>query len=495
MAIFSSITIGNSPSVVLVASLSASSRTSYNQEADKVVFNYTITANLTNSSSYLGSGYAITGTFGNIKEYDGIRRTNSITIKSSSASWSGTTKHSVSGTFYKLIAKNQATLDANVSFSSSSTWGGSGGSTSASVSIPAPLWRATYTDGTDINTITYYTNVAPECPFIKDGYNFVKWVERNNPNFVLNPGQSFTLDSNYIFNPVWEEKYVRPTFSTVNAYRQDEDVVVEFSYNEGYNASISSAQIIVKDTPSITWENIGTNKYKTHDLSLDIQYDISVVLSITNEITGEADGTITGATFVSAIGVTIDINADGVGVCFGDECPDIDDLAWIDKGIYIAEDWDIYMAKDNIGSVAMALTTPATLPYCSCRGTGTMSSTTSPNKITLTSAGLIARSSTADFLISDGGLKCVRAGVVMVSGNVYYSTTAAAANIGVYIYKGAAEITSAYYEGVAGGAVSCAPIIIPVEAGEILYLYERASTSCTIHKENVATHLDVIYLA
>ena len=132
--------------------------------------------------------------------------------------------------------------------------------------------------------------------------------------------------------------------------------------------------------------------------------------------------------------------------------------------------------------------------YCSCRGTGTMSSTTSPSKVTLTSAGLIARSSSADFLISDGGLKCVRAGVVMVSGSVYYTMTAAR-NVGVYIFKGANEITSAYdYYGVSG-AVSCAPIIIPVEAGEILYLYERASASSTVDKANAATHLDVIYLA
>ena len=132
--------------------------------------------------------------------------------------------------------------------------------------------------------------------------------------------------------------------------------------------------------------------------------------------------------------------------------------------------------------------------YCSCRGTGTMSSTTSPSKITLTSAGLIARSSNADFLISDGGLKCVRAGVVMVSGSIYYTMTASR-NVGVYIFKGANEITSAYdYYGVSG-AVSCAPIIIPVYAGDILYLYERASASSTVDKANAATHLDVIYLA
>ena len=134
------------------------------------------------------------------------------------------------------------------------------------------------------------------------------------------------------------------------------------------------------------------------------------------------------------------------------------------------------------------------LAYCSCRGTGTMSSTTSPSKVTLASAGLIARSSTDDFLISDGGLKCVKAGVVMISASVYYTMTAAR-TVGAYIYKGTSEITSAYRYGNVSGGVSCAPIIVPVNAGDIIYLYERASASATVDKANVATHLDILYLA
>lgn len=136
----------------------------------------------------------------------------------------------------------------------------------------------------------------------------------------------------------------------------------------------------------------------------------------------------------------------------------------------------------------------SSLAYCSCRGTGTMSSSTSPSKVTLTSAGLIARSSNADFLISDGGLKCVKSGVIMVSGSIYYSMTSAR-SVGVYIYKGTTEITSAYDYYNVSGAVSCSPIIIPVNAGDIIYLYERASTSTTLDKANSATHLDIVYLA
>lgn len=132
----------------------------------------------------------------------------------------------------------------------------------------------------------------------------------------------------------------------------------------------------------------------------------------------------------------------------------------------------------------------SSINYCSGRGSGTMSGTSSPAKV---SVSLNVLSSPEYFTSVSGGIKCMKGGVIMVSGSVYY-TTSNSGRYGAYIYNGITEITSTYVNLTASAAVSCAPLITTVSAGDIIYLYERASTSSTVEKANAATHLDIVYL-
>ena len=77
----------SSPYIYSSATVSEKSRS-----GTSVVLNISLSTYLKNTSSYLGTGYVLTGT---VTAYG---TTKSITIKSSSASWSGTTKHTNSTT-------------------------------------------------------------------------------------------------------------------------------------------------------------------------------------------------------------------------------------------------------------------------------------------------------------------------------------------------------------------------------------------------------------
>lgn len=79
-----------------------------------VTISYTLTGWLQYSSSYLGTGYSITPTvyFGGASE--------SFTLKSSSSSWSGTTKHSISGTI-KVTGLSATTKSISTALSVAAT--------------------------------------------------------------------------------------------------------------------------------------------------------------------------------------------------------------------------------------------------------------------------------------------------------------------------------------------------------------------------------------
>lgn len=126
----------------------------------------------------------------------------------------------------------------------------------------------------------------------------------------------------------------------------------------------------------------------------------------------------------------------------------------------------------------------------SARGTGSVSlSATVITKVPL--GAWIARTDTA-FAFSDGGIKCPYDGVVEISGSVYINTTSGGTH-GCYIVCGDYD-TSQFLDTGSGGAISSGRIIIPVSAGDIVYLKGRSSQTSSVAANLSSTHLDVKYI-
>lgn len=104
----------------------------------------------------------------------------------------------------------------------------------------------------------------------------------------------------------------------------------------------------------------------------------------------------------------------------------------------------------------------------------------------------ISRTDEAFDFSSDGGIVCPYDGVITVSGSVYVPAGSYNVSGGCYLRKGTTEIASQYIDGTMGG-VSAGPIILPVSAGDIVYLCARRSTAGTCGPSNAATHLSVFY--
>lgn len=102
----------------------------------------------------------------------------------------------------------------------------------------------------------------------------------------------------------------------------------------------------------------------------------------------------------------------------------------------------------------------------------------------------IARTDTA-FAFSGGGIKCPYTGIIEVSGSVYINGFSTGAT-GCYIKRGTEEITSQYLMGYA--SVASGKAIVPVTAGDIVYLNARCSVAANCVPNNNATHLDVKYI-
>lgn len=103
----------------------------------------------------------------------------------------------------------------------------------------------------------------------------------------------------------------------------------------------------------------------------------------------------------------------------------------------------------------------------------------------------IARTDTA-FAFVDGGIKCPYDGVVEISGSVYINTTLSGTH-GCYVMCGDYD-TSQFLDTASGGAVSSGRIIIPVSAGDIVYLKGRSSQNSSVEAGLSSTHLDIKYI-
>lgn len=99
----------------------------------------------------------------------------------------------------------------------------------------------------------------------------------------------------------------------------------------------------------------------------------------------------------------------------------------------------------------------------------------------------------AGFTFSGGGIKCPYAGNVLISGNVYFNNTSGGR--GIYIKKNSDEVVSTY--GIVASVVGCATsgiAIIPVAAGDVLYIFGRCSVATSVQPNSGGTLLSVMYV-
>ena len=137
-----------------------------------------------------------------------------------------------------------------------------------------------------------------------------------------------------------------------------------------------------------------------------------------------------------------------------------------------------------------------TLSACSAKGSANVTlNQNTPKKLTLNT--MITNTDSDAFEISNGGIKCKKAGVVQVSGACYIASTGAG-TMGTYIFNGSSEMTSGMGYAASGNvsyATTVAPMYVEISAGTIFYLYARHSASKgTAYSGNAATHLSLMYV-
>ena len=113
-------------------------------------------------------------------------------------------------------------------------------------------------------------------------------------------------------------------------------------------------------------------------------------------------------------------------------------------------------------------------------------------KVTLSS--FTANTDSSTFEISNGGVKCNKAGTVLITGSVYINTTSVETVTGCYLKKGSTEIQSQFILQYASGAISSGMKIITVAAGDIIYLNARSYTATTFNANVDSTNLCITYL-
>ena len=97
----------------------------------------------------------------------------------------------------------------------------------------------------------------------------------------------------------------------------------------------------------------------------------------------------------------------------------------------------------------------------------------------------------AQFDFSSGGIQCPYTGVVEISGSVYL--TSSSGSHGCYVVCGQ-NGTSQFVAASSSGAVASGSIVVPVNAGDIVYLKGRSTVAGNIAGNNEATHLDIKYI-
>lgn len=134
--------------------------------------------------------------------------------------------------------------------------------------------------------------------------------------------------------------------------------------------------------------------------------------------------------------------------------------------------------------------------YIRCKGSSATveASQTTPTKVSVTSTGALRRGSS--FQVTDGGIKCLTAGVVEVGGSVYMKGTPDASKFhGCYLLKNGAELTPGIRTAMIEGAVSAPLQLVNVAAGDVITLGCRSTLADGVCLGgNAATWLSAKYI-
>lgn len=136
-------------------------------------------------------------------------------------------------------------------------------------------------------------------------------------------------------------------------------------------------------------------------------------------------------------------------------------------------------------------------PVSVASGSGTATSGTSVTQVTLTAFGI--NSSSDNYSLSSGGIKVSKSGLYRVSGSVYITPANSTTMLGCYIKVGSSfsagsEVagTLAYMGTTGARAIQCAPKIVNLTAGQIVFLASRCRGAAGTHDAgHSSTYLQV----
>ena len=136
-------------------------------------------------------------------------------------------------------------------------------------------------------------------------------------------------------------------------------------------------------------------------------------------------------------------------------------------------------------------------PVSVASGSGTATSGTSVTQVTLTAFGI--NSSSDVYSLSSGGIKVAKSGLYRVSGSVYITPANSTTMLGCYIKVGSSfsagsEVagTLAYMGTTGARAIQCAPKIVNLTAGQIIFLASRCRGAAGTHDAgHSSTYLQV----
>lgn len=149
--------------------------------------------------------------------------------------------------------------------------------------------------------------------------------------------------------------------------------------------------------------------------------------------------------------------------------------------------------RNKYSGKAWSTWTPAWNAHASARGSASSLSLAAGAVTQITLDNWVSRDDTG-FSFSGGGIKVPRAGNVLISGNVYVNNNDGSQR-GCYVKKGSTEIITQYIAGGGwAGGVSSGVVIIPVVAGDVIYLCARCANATTCHPNSGATVLNVMYV-
>ena len=139
-----------------------------------------------------------------------------------------------------------------------------------------------------------------------------------------------------------------------------------------------------------------------------------------------------------------------------------------------------------------------------CVAGGSNSSQTSGTAVTqVTLTALNINTSADNYSISSGGVKVAKAGLYRVSGSVYITPNSSTTMLGCYIkigssFSAGSEVagTLAYMGTTGSRAIQCAPKIVELSAGQIVFLASRCRGAAGTHDaSHASTYLQVEALA